>query len=72
MSNEPEIHGCDFCGDWPVVIVGRCHPTAPLRAELAEDGTLSLFCYLPECSRLVWRVKVESMPADSIDTGSEP
>jgi len=50
--------GCDLCGDWPVRLVGKCHPTAPLIAKMEEDGTLVLSCYLPECGREVWRGKV--------------
>jgi len=50
--------GCDLCGDFPVRLVGRCHPTAPLRAELTEDNTLVLYCYLPECNREVARLRV--------------
>lgn len=48
--NEPK---CDLCGDTGELhLRGKCHPTAPLRAEL-EDGVLSLYCYIPECNRLV-------------------
>lgn len=46
---------CEFCGDTgPLVLVGRCHPTAPLRAVL-DNGILTLRCYLPECDRVVAR-----------------
>ena len=51
--------GCEFCGDFPVRLVGRCHPTAPLRAELTSEGELILRCYVPECGREVARMKVE-------------
>ena len=51
------IEHCEFCSDsdgQPEVLYlhARCHPSAPLRAEL-ENGTLALFCYIPECNRLV-------------------
>lgn len=54
------LKGCDLCSDWPVHLHGRCHPMAPLRVELTEDGTLSLFCYVPDCNRLITRFKVDS------------
>jgi len=33
----------------------RWHPTAPLRAELLNNGTLILSCCIPECSTEAWR-----------------
>ena len=50
--------GCELCGDWPVVLAARCHPTAPLRIELEDDGTLTCFCYVPECRRKVLSIKL--------------
>ncbi len=52
---SPEAHpdGCELCGDFPVHLHGRCHPTAPLRAEMDENGRLSLYCYVPECNRFI-------------------
>jgi hypothetical protein len=57
--NEPH---CDLCGDrdrGPDVLQlrARCHLTAPLQATL-EDGVLTLRCYLPECGRVVARLRV--------------
>lgn len=50
--------GCELCGDFPVYLSGRCHPTAPLRIELYEDNILVCYCYLPECNREVARFKI--------------
>ena len=52
------IHGCDLCGDFPVQLMGKCHPTAPLRAVVTGDHELILYCYLPECNREVARLKL--------------
>lgn len=49
---------CDLCGDVGVLhLHSRCHPSAPLRVEI-EGDRLSLFCYLPECGRLVASFRV--------------
>ena len=32
--------GCELCGDWPVILLSRCHPTAPLRAEMVDKKHL--------------------------------
>ena len=62
MTNEQNLsNGCELCGDWPVSLRARCHPTAPLRVEMPDDTTMVFYCYLPECNREVTRVKV-SMP----------
>jgi hypothetical protein len=53
-----EMKGCDLCGDFPVELRAKCHPTAPLRVELTEQGELILYCYLPDCNRIVTRLKV--------------
>jgi hypothetical protein len=52
-------NGCELCGDQPEILHlhARCHLTAPLRAEL-DGETLTLFCYLPECSRKVASFKL--------------
>lgn len=50
--------GCELCGDWPVVLLPRCHPTAPLRAEMISEYELVLRCYLPTCGREVVRFEV--------------
>lgn len=56
--------GCDLCGSTgPLHLSGRCHPTAPLRAELA-GGVLTLRCYVPECGREVGRFAVGEAAAD--------
>lgn len=52
------MSGCDLCGDFPVALVARCHPTAPLRVAMPEPGVLVLYCYLPECNREVTRLKL--------------
>jgi hypothetical protein len=50
--------GCELCGDFPAMLVAKCHPTAPLRVEITEAGVLVLYCYLPTCNRIVARVTV--------------
>ena len=47
------VAGCDLCGDFPVHLRARCHPTAPLRMEMDERGKVSVYCYVPECNRFV-------------------
>lgn len=62
---EPEIKPpmpeptCDLCGDQPETLHlhARCHLTAPLSAELA-GGVLTLRCYVPDCRRVVARLRV--------------
>lgn len=57
---QPQPEGsCSFCGDFSahLHIHARCHPAAPLRAELSE-GYLTLFCYLPDCNRRVGQFKI--------------
>lgn len=51
--------GCDLCGDNtpPIHLHAKCHLTAPLRAEI-DKGMLTLYCYLPECNRVVARFKI--------------
>lgn len=58
MTQMTQLHGCDLCGDFPVDLISKCHPTAPLRVQLMEDNTLVLYCYLPECNREVARMKL--------------
>ena len=51
--SESEKAYCDLCGDQgPLVLKPICHLTAPLRAEF-ENGILTLYCYVPECNRVV-------------------
>ncbi len=47
------MDGCELCGDFPAHLRSVCHTSAPLRAEMHEGGILKLFCFLPECNRLV-------------------
>jgi hypothetical protein len=60
----PPVKGCDLCGDWPVTLIARCHPTAPLRAEMTDPQTLILSCYLPACGREVAKFTLASPPPD--------
>lgn len=59
MADKTHNHtpggACELCGDVPdkLMLAQRCHPRAPMRAALAKDGVLSLYCYLPECNRHV-------------------
>lgn len=56
MSDLPAQ--CELCNDTgPLELAARCHPTAPLRVKL-EGHTLTLYCYIPECSRLVTSFEV--------------
>lgn len=76
MTNKPQspnaLTACDLCHDatsptatGPLHIHSKCHITAPLRAEF-ENGVLSLYCYVPECNRLVGKfVITAAMPTIS-------
>lgn len=55
-NNEPK--GCDLCGDFPAQLTSRCHPSAPLRVEVLSEHEVALYCYVPECNRLVARLKL--------------
>jgi hypothetical protein len=59
MAENHEDQGCELCGDFPVQLRGRCHPTTPLRVTLIEDNTLILNCYVPDCNREVGRFKID-------------
>lgn len=52
--------GCDLCGDFPAQLRSRCHPSAPLRVEMPEEGWLTLYCYVPTCNREVARFRLGS------------
>lgn len=39
-----------------------CHPGAPLRVEMDEDGIMTFRCYVPECNRIVGRYKIVEVP----------
>ena len=58
MSDNKEINGCELCGDFPVVLSGRCHPGAPLRIEMDDSNTMYIYCFLPGCNRLVAKFNV--------------
>lgn len=48
-----------MCGDQePLVLMSKCHFTAPLRA-IKTETTLELRCYLPECDALVQRFELK-------------
>jgi hypothetical protein len=49
---------CDLCGNFPTHLMAHCHPSAPLRIEMTANRELVLYCYLPECNRLVARLKL--------------
>lgn len=55
-AKEAAAGGCALCGDFPALLSARCHPSAPLRAEMVGDHTLVLRCYLPTCFREVARL----------------
>lgn len=69
-----ESKSCDLCGDaGPLVLGGRCHPSAPLRVVLDGD-VLTLRCYVPSCDRevAVFRVVPRSpaQPEQDVTDGS--
>jgi hypothetical protein len=53
-----DIKGCSLCGDFPVILSGKCHPSAPLRVELYEDNVMIFYCYDPQCNREVFRTRI--------------
>ena len=58
-DKDKAIQGCELCGDFPAELRARCHPTAPLRIEMEDANTMAVYCYVPECNRLVARFKIE-------------
>lgn len=56
-NNEP-AKGCELCGDFPAHLHSRCHPSAPLRIEALSEYEIALYCYVPDCGRLVARLKL--------------
>lgn len=54
---------CALCGDASALlhIHARCHPAAPLRAEIEQGSLLALYCYVPECNRFVARFQVKQI-----------
>lgn len=57
-ANHATAHGCELCGDFPVELHARCHPSAPLRVQRNANDELELFCYLPSCNRHVATLKL--------------
>lgn len=56
---------CDLCdGEGPLILHAVCHLTAPLQASL-EGDTLTLRCYVPDCARVVARMKVTKILSES-------
>lgn len=51
--------GCELCGDFPAVLVARCHPSAPLRLEKISPTEVIVRCYVPACNREVARLRLE-------------
>lgn len=62
MSADQKLgEGCELCGDFPVTLHARCHPSAPLRVEMPNANELVLYCYLPKCNRPVARFTFGSL-----------
>lgn len=61
VPKKPLVNGCDLCEDnhapGPLHLHARCHMTAPLQASI-EGHILTLRCYLPECRRVVTRMRI--------------
>jgi hypothetical protein len=53
------MSGCDLCGDFPVYLLSKCHPSAPLRVEMTQERELVLYCYDPQCNREVARLQLQ-------------
>lgn len=62
MPNDKKVNGCELCGDFPVILIAKCHPMAPLRIELIDQETVVMYCYVPECNREVGRFKLAKPP----------
>ena len=61
--------GCELCGDFPARLHSKCHPSAPLRMELATPTLLIVRCYVPTCNREVAKfVLLAEETAASADT----
>lgn len=54
-ENNNQATGCDLCGDFPATLAAGCHPSAPLRVEALSEREIALYCYVPDCGRLVAR-----------------
>ena len=65
-------NNCDLCNQESSVhhLRGRCHITAPLRAEIDSQGILTLYCYVPECNRVVAQFRVQSVRAVEVTVES--
>ena len=57
-NNEQAAKGCELCAEFPAELQSRCHPSAPLRVEALSEIEIALYCYVPECNRLVARFKL--------------
>lgn len=54
-ENNHQPTGCQLCGNFPAQLVAGCHPSAPLRIEALSEREIALYCYVPDCGRLVAR-----------------
>ena len=54
--NNTKVAGCDLCGDFPVHLRARCHPSAPLRVEIPSADKIVMYCYM--CNREVARLNL--------------
>lgn len=52
--------GCELCGDFPVQLRAKCHPSAPLRVEMPSGNEVVFYCYVPTCNREVARLPVSA------------
>ena len=66
LNEAPQ--GCDLCGDFPIDLRARCHPTAPLRLSMPSESVLEVFCYIPDCNRLVARFGLSDDGAAQLDS----
>lgn len=52
---------CELCDDTgELELAARCHPSAPMRVKL-DGHLLTLYCYVPECSREIVSFNVVSV-----------
>lgn len=56
--------GCSVCGEWPVVIVQRCHPEEPTMALLHKGGQVTIVC--AKCEKIVisFQTKIPNLEED--------
>jgi hypothetical protein len=63
-TDSERITDCDLCGQEGDVVVlhGKCHFLAPLKAELdTKTNVLTLRCYVPECAKIVAQFEVKEI-----------